>query len=900
MLIEEITVNNWRGYREPHTFRFTEGFNILVGRNEAGKSALFEALTRAFFDRHTGKSEEIKRAQPLDSTLSPEVTVVLRANSRRYKVFKRFIENPTAQLYSERGGTWELDHDGDQADAQVRELLRGEAFGRAVKPEHRGLAQALWYLQRDSPLPESTWNEAVHEGLPGFVKLVAGSPEEKRIVSQAETTYQQYYSPTGRLKNSSELVTLQDTISQVQTKLSGLKSTSDAVEKHRQDLEELESQRVDKTQQLDEARRELGELVKLVEKAEAFDAEKKSLEHSKESKEQSLAALRSDSEAIERRVKKVAGLQGQLDNSKKGRVQTEMDAERERLAAERYRAKWKKELEPGLKTVETEFDALQALWRLRELQENEGTLRGHLGKVASAKKNLEIGQKRLLRLHAPSSTEWDQFEEITGQFHDVKIQADASAIHVGFDLEAAQTKITAEPAPQSTPSKNEYLVTAPTTFSIHEVGRVKVWGGGEPLEELSAKASDLKENIEATLARFGVKNEQALGNLHRSKVESEAQVKKLEKEYKKILSEGPKDVEAKLLQIQGAIEEERGKSKGLPKAIDKLSSSQIKHRLGELQTSKKQLIRAIEEEQGNEQSARTKHDELVKEGGNLSVSAADFQSQIASANEENAETLKQYGTTRHLEHLVKDAEKAKEEAHKALANLLGEYETRVEIPRRSYQQTERRAKDFEKQLDKIREDSVDRMARIEEATDQGFYSQMSDMEAELGVLSRRHETLEMHAKAAKLLYEMIRAYQKEQSVALAGPVADLVNRWLCTLTDESYKSLALNENLIPVALQSSRYAQSLPLESVSYGTSEQVIVLLRLAIGVLSSRDERGLVVIDDRLVNADPIRAKRLGLIIQEASTSCQIIMATCNDTPYVGIDANTIRVPHDGKIAA
>jgi len=900
MIIEEITVNNWRGYREPHTFRFAEGFNLLVGRNEAGKSALFEALTRAFFDRHTGKSEEIKRAQPLDSTLGPEVTVVFRANRRRYKVFKRFIENPTVQLYSERSGTWELDHDGDQADAQVRELLRGEAFGRAVKPEHRGLAQALWYLQRDSPLPESTWNEAVREGLSGFVKLIAGSPEEKRIVSQVETAYQQYYSPTGRLKASSELATLQDTISQAENELSNLKSKSGAVEKHRQDLEELESQRVDKTQQMEEARRELGELVKLVEQADAFEAEKKSLEHSMESEEQRLAALRSDFEAIERRMKKVAGLRGQLDDSQKRRVQAEADAERERLATERYKAKWKKELEPELKTVETELEALQALGRLRELQENEGSLQGHLRKVANAKKNLDIRQKELLRLHAPSSTEWDQFEGMARQFQDLEIQAEASAIHVGFDLKSIRAKITAEPAPQSTPSKNEYLVTGPTTFNIDEVGRVKVWGGGESLEELTAKASGLKEKIEATLARFGVKNEQALGSLHRNKVESEAQVKKLEKEYKKILSEGPKDVEAKLLQIQGAIEEERGKSKGLPKAIDKWSSSKIKHRLGELQPSKKQLIRAIEEEQGNEQSARTRHDELVKESGNLSVSAADFQSQIASANEENAETLKQYGTTKHLERLVKDAEKAKEEAQKALANLLGEYEARVEIPRRRYEQTERRAKDFEKQLDKIREDSVDRMARIEEATAQGFYSQMSDWEAELGVLWRRHKALEMHAKVAKLLYEMIRAYQKEQSVALAGPVADLVNRWLCTLTDESYKSLALNENLIPVALQCSRYVQSLPLESISHGTSEQVVVLLRLAIGVLLSRDERGLVVIDDRLVNADPIRAKRLGLIIQEAAASCQIIVATCNDTPYVGIDANTIRVPHDGKIAA
>ena len=83
MILEEITVKNWRGYRELHTFRFQQGINLLVGRNEAGKSTLFEALTRALFDRHNSKTEEIRAIQPIASTLGPEVTVQFRANGIR-------------------------------------------------------------------------------------------------------------------------------------------------------------------------------------------------------------------------------------------------------------------------------------------------------------------------------------------------------------------------------------------------------------------------------------------------------------------------------------------------------------------------------------------------------------------------------------------------------------------------------------------------------------------------------------------------------------------------------------------------------------------------------------------------------------------------------------------------
>jgi len=70
-------------------------------------------------------------------------------------------------------------------------------------------------------------------------------------------------------------------------------------------------------------------------------------------------------------------------------------------------------------------------------------------------------------------------------------------------------------------------------------------------------------------------------------------------------------------------------------------------------------------------------------------------------------------------------------------------------------------------------------------------------------------------------------------------------------------------------------------------------------MGVLLSNDERNLVVIDDRLVNADPVRMRRLCQILEEVATNhCQVVVATCNDTPYAGIRGEVIWVPEDGKM--
>ncbi|MFN8546605.1 MAG: hypothetical protein U0527_01185 [Candidatus Eisenbacteria bacterium] len=70
----------------------------------------------------------------------------------------------------------------------------------------------------------------------------------------------------------------------------------------------------------------------------------------------------------------------------------------------------------------------------------------------------------------------------------------------------------------------------------------------------------------------------------------------------------------------------------------------------------------------------------------------------------------------------------------------------------------------------------------------------------------------------------------------------------------------------------------------------------RLGIAVLISNSGRNLVVIDDRLVS-DPVHWA-LCLILQETGQGhlSQIVIATCNDTPYTGVGAHIVRVPADG----
>src|SRR5215813_12752216 len=48
MYIKEITVENYKGFNEPQRASWAPGFNILVGKNNAGKSSLIDAAELLF------------------------------------------------------------------------------------------------------------------------------------------------------------------------------------------------------------------------------------------------------------------------------------------------------------------------------------------------------------------------------------------------------------------------------------------------------------------------------------------------------------------------------------------------------------------------------------------------------------------------------------------------------------------------------------------------------------------------------------------------------------------------------------------------------------------------------------------------------------------------------------
>ncbi|WP_292491691.1 AAA family ATPase [Methanoculleus sp. 10] len=900
MIVEEITIRNWRSYREPHTFRFDEGFNLLVGRNEAGKSTLFEAFTRVLFDRHTSAAEKIRQIQPLESSLAPEATIIFRVNGDRYRVRKRFLQDPAAEFSVCRGNRWELKHEGDAADGAVREILRGEIPGRASQPEHRGLCQALWYLQGDAPLPEKAWAEGVKEGLSGFVSLVARSPEEDRILQRIEEGYKISYTPTGKVKSGSLPDLFQKKIPELERELQALHGRARGVEDLRLELEDLAEQQRLKAEALKAARTEVAALQHKLEEGAALEEEKRQKEEIVRQAEANKKKVASDRGAIDNRIRKIE--EGNKTLAEKQREADDLQAEvrMEQRAAEKHHETWKETHEPVLRQVETELATLQAIERTRRLEEQAKSVREQIESIQAAETELQHQEHELSATPLPTKKDLETYREQKLQLATLRGQIEQAAIRIGFDLQVENASITADPEAEHLTEDGEYLVLGPTTFAIGDLGTIHVRGGGSSLEDLQAKAQSLTAAFASVFERFGVTEEQELYDLQQRRQDLEREIKQLKKALRDLTpEEGLEQLKADVVRIQQMITNEKSKNNVAPPEWQHLSDDVIREMSEGRTATKKELTKAIEHEQQKEAEARTAHDEALQKAQVASNRLVELRTQVRGLEHQNADVLKSYGTYEHLQETLANETAAFEQAREDLAVILAEYKIRVEEPRAQYEDALGIIRDLEEQMQSVREKIIDRKARIEAAVAEDFYSRIGDLEASLIVAKRSLDQVTRQAEAVKLLRDMVQVFKKEQTTALSGPVADQVNRWLVQLTDGSYDSVRMDENIFPVGVSNPQYNDALPLDCLSYGTREQVIVLLRLAMGALLSKDERNLVVIDDRLVNADPVRMRRLCQILEEvAANHCQVVVATCNDTPYAGVRGKAIPVPGTGRM--
>ncbi|MQB43196.1 AAA family ATPase [Rhizobium sp. ICMP 5592] len=207
MKIRSLSLSNFRKFRAPKTISgFTDGLNIVVEPNEAGKSTLLEALRATFFIRHSAKTELVRSFCPFGDDVAPKVAITFEIEGERWEIEKQFLKSPHIWLTGPPGRI-----ESDAAEDKLQSLLGFEkGNNRGGDLETRGALGLLWVEQASAlavEAPGRLVRDNIRSALESEVGAVVGGRRFELVKARVEDSYAALRTPrsgrpTGRLAES--------------------------------------------------------------------------------------------------------------------------------------------------------------------------------------------------------------------------------------------------------------------------------------------------------------------------------------------------------------------------------------------------------------------------------------------------------------------------------------------------------------------------------------------------------------------------------------------------------------------------------------------------------------------------------------------------------------------------
>ena len=128
MKLHWVELENWRQHTKTR-IDFDNDTTVIYGPNETGKSTIFEALSRGFFDKSSMHAEAIKRIKPhtASGNITSTVRIEFTLNKTSYRVEKNFNLRNGTSLYridDEKSTLLVQDNLADEKLIQLLELIQ--------------------------------------------------------------------------------------------------------------------------------------------------------------------------------------------------------------------------------------------------------------------------------------------------------------------------------------------------------------------------------------------------------------------------------------------------------------------------------------------------------------------------------------------------------------------------------------------------------------------------------------------------------------------------------------------------------------------------------------------------------------------------------------------------------
>lgn len=882
MILEHLAVEDCGGLAgHIELDRPAAGLNILSAPNEAGKSTLVRALTRALFDKHSTRGEEMQSLQPVGTRLGPAVDLEFSTNGQRWRLEKRFLEKPAARLYALEPAGPRLIAEADAADEHVRELVRSTLPGRgATRPEHWGLFEHLWALQ-GQPLEWPRMDGELGEKLRQHASGVVLDPLAGRLLEAWQAVAERSLTPTGQVRKGGALDLAEQELERVRAALGEVRLRRESAEAALRELALLREQLDACERECTEREREQKEASALKGDAERIAAaireEEARLAHAREA----FARVRRDREHLDALRQRLAQAEGSL------RVLAEKAAEareaRERAESERAQAE-----ETAARAAQTLQTARQHLEKARQaaarqrlaleldqLRKQTARIEGDACAVSEVERRLaalpEITEADCSKLERLSS----EIERTEAQLAMVGLQIEFTAGHAGKvrieergagrEIELAPGKIQRERAGEE------------AAIEIPGWGRILVRCGAQDLRELAEGARKARSELAAKLAELRVDSRvraQAIA-AERKELARDLAAKKQAfatalggHESADALRRTAEGIEARLAAMECALPETTLAEVEAQEALARADAEQGEAHARDAEKLAAAARKALEAAIGNLHTAEKAHGEAAVEIAQTREQIERAASQLGAEPERHereaadAVVLAEARVARHKAGLPPDFEKLPERAERAVRALAEARATAA-------------------QLRTSRDRIEGHLAAI---GGEGLYARETawiDRDAAL-VLVR--DAARREAWSARVLCELLGRRQRAQAQRLVGPLEDELGAAFAQLTGDESRRVFLGQDLA-IEGAGRRREEAVAFSSLSQGTREQLLLCLRLAVARRLAVDEPQVLILDDVLVNTDAVRQQRVLDLLERESGALQIIVLTCHAERYRGV---------------
>jgi len=865
----------------------TRGLNVLAAYNEEGKTTLVRAATRALFDRHTGKSDEIRQLQPVGTNLAPSICVVFETGGTQYRIEKVFLESSKSRLSKSSGGTWQLLADGDAADNRLCALLHSEQPGRgATKPEHWGLFQYLWARQGE-PAAWPNWDGEAGKMVRARLVRIELDPVIEQIRAALDADYTELFTDTGRAKARGPLDLAEGELIKYETELQLVQQKTREIETTEAQYHQTIARITTVEAEANEKRRQAEEIAEAARKAEVLSVELESKKKDLDTARDNLRSIEEDIKTLARLRQSVTDLQSGIGETKtiNDRLDREI-ADLERRFKEADTTAQRKQKARG--ELQHKLDDAQAFLKYRRITDQLAELESRLTIAKRKGDELKSFEQQRAKLPMLTDRKLRSLRELDSEISRLNAQIEVIGIAIEVTPDKTQ-KIHVKESRQIRsltigPGNTETIKSGQSVeLRLESWGRVCVRSGAAELADLQKQRHGKARELKSTITELGVKSVDEAVALLEQRKELDGKFHEAERDIKNVLS-GYDDIPS--LQIE--VDQQRVLSNNLETAV-RLASKGSQASLSDLDAESERLRVEIKQTDGRikmaQDDARQSQNDLAdrrEEHHSAGTNLARFQERLNNAQN-------------HIHQIELRFSQGLDATKKTAQQQFSEAEARVEavraklppdadkLPERN-RRAARAAQEAVETLQTLRTERDKLSGTLQALGAQGVYSRETELLEAISAKKSEADAARRRGWAARLLRDLLVRRKQATMRSVLAPLQQQISTTFADLTADRARKVFLDQELQIRGVGNSEH-ELIPFEILSQGAKEQLLLALRLAVATATADNEPQLLVLDDVLVNTDPIRQQRVLDLLQSAAEHLQLLVLTCHVDRYRGI---------------